>query len=488
MQIVRDLAGYTMGRSDNVRRAMAKKKQSVMEYERNIFIFGNAAEREKEMAEGKTPSPEVPGCVAKGISEAVANKIFDSMMDFASYAFNKSHAACYAVVAYQTAWLKYYYPKEYMAALITSVMDKSGKVAEYIQITKAMGVDVLPPDVNESDVVFKVSGGGIRYALTAIAGVGADVVKRLVAERTAGGPFTDLRDFVERLIEQGINTRQVENFIKAGAFDSIGGTRKQMMCVYNSLMDEVQNERKKSMAGQLSLFEIMDGGKPAFTYPASVGEYDKETILNFEKEVLGLYVSGHPLEEYEALWEKTITTKTTDLYLDEETETTIAEDGQNVSMAGLVTDVRVKYTSRGDRMAYVVLEDLYGVAEVVVFPKTYNKTIQYLEKDAKVVVKGRIQTNDNKDAKLLLENAMPLDSLPKTLWICIDVDESFDHKRSEIWKGLGLASGKDAAKLVYRQKDGTKKVENYPAKIQADDALIQFAVKQVGKDNVILKY
>ncbi len=488
MQIVRDLAGYTMGRSDNVRRAMAKKKQSVMEYERHIFIYGNEEERQKEIAEGKTPSPEVPGCVKNGISEAVANKIFDSMMDFASYAFNKSHAACYAVVAYQTAWLKYYYPREYMAALITSVMDKSGKVAEYIQIAKNMGVQVLPPDVNESGAAFKVAGEGIRYALTAISGVGVDVVLRITKERQTGGPYTDLQDFIERLVEQGINTRLVENFIKAGAFDSIGGTRKQMMCVYGGIMESVTKERKTSMAGQMSLFEMMDGGRPALVYPASLGEFDKETLLTFEKDVLGLYVSGHPLEEYASIWGKAINTKTTDLYLDEETGTTVAEDGAKVNMAGLVTDVRVKYTSRGDRMAYVLLEDLFGVAELVVFPKAYVKVAGVLEKDAKVVVKGRVQTNDNKDAKILLEDAMPLADLPKTLWICIDESEKEEMQKKDVEEMLALSPGKNLGRVVYRKKDGTKQIIKDGLRVRIDDLLLQALKTKVGEENVIVTY
>lgn len=487
MQIVRDLAGYTMGRSDNVRRAMAKKKASILENERNIFIYGNAEERKKEAEAGKPLSAVVPGCVANGVSEEAANQIFDSMMDFASYAFNKSHAACYAVVAYQTAWLKYYYPKEYMAALITSVMDKSGKAAEYIQITKAMGIEVLPPDVNESSVRFKVAGEGIRYALTAISGVGSEVVRKIEAERKEKGPFTGLDDFIERTIDLGTNSRLIENFIKSGAFDSIGGTRQQMMQAYSGLLGEISNDRKKNLSGQMSFFDLMDGGKPPFQYDPRIGEYDKETILAFEKEVLGLYVSGHPLDEYASIWDRSQITKTTDLRWDEETADTLVADGAKATMAGMVTEVKEKYTKRGDRMAYITLEDLYGTAELLAFPKNYSKVSQLLKNEDKVIVKGRIQTDEGKDAKLILEDAVKLGTMPKTLWILFEETEEAKEKEKEVRGLLSLNQGNDHVKLVFRK--GTEKVVvPFERTVLVDDILVKAITERMGKENVIVKY
>ena len=291
MQIVRDLGGYTLGRSDLVRRAMSKKKQSVMEKERANFIYGNEEEG-------------VPGCVSKGISEQVAGGIYDDMMDFAKYAFNKSHAACYAVVALQTAYLKYYYPVEFMAALMTSVIDNSKKVSEYILTCRNMGIQLLPPDINEGESGFSVSEGKIRYALTAIKGVGRPVIDAIVEERRQRGPFTNLKDFISRTVDADVNKRAIENFIKAGALDGLGGTRKQFMSVYVQIADHISKDKKSNLAGQISLFDIAeDSQKDAFDIKMpDVGEYSKEMLLGFEKEVLGIYLSGHPLEEWQELW------------------------------------------------------------------------------------------------------------------------------------------------------------------------------------------
>ncbi|MCI9232345.1 MAG: DNA polymerase III subunit alpha, partial [Lachnospiraceae bacterium] len=308
MQIVRDLGGYTLGRSDLVRRAMSKKKQSVMEKERANFIYGNAEEG-------------VPGCVSRGIGEQVASGIFDDMTDFAKYAFNKSHAACYAVVAYQTAWLKYYYPVEFMAALMTSVIDSAKKVSEYTLTCRNMGIELLPPDINQGQSGFSVDGQSIRYALTAIKGVGQSAIDDIVAERKARGPFQNLKEFLERTSDKDVNRRAVENFIKAGALDSLGGTRKQFMSVYVQIMERITKDRKSNLAGQITLFDIADESqKEEFDIRMpDVGEYPKEMVLAFEKEVLGIYLSGHPLESDQELWQKHITNTTGDFALDEET-------------------------------------------------------------------------------------------------------------------------------------------------------------------------
>ena len=392
MQIVRDLGGYTLGRSDLVRRAMSKKKQSVMEKERANFIYGNEEEG-------------VPGCVANGISEQVAGQIYDDMMDFAKYAFNKSHAACYAVVSYQTAYLKYYYPVEFMAALLTSVIDNSKKVSEYILTCRNVGIEILPPDINQGEAGFSVSGGNIRYALTAIKNVGRPVIESIVEERRARGPFTNLKDFITRVADKDVNKRAIENFIKAGALDGLGGTRKQFMSVYAQILDRNTKDKKSNLAGQLTLFDIAsEEQKEEFDIRMpDVGEYSKEMLLSFEKEVLGIYISGHPLEEYQELWQKHITNTTNDFALDEETGLVRVQDQASAVVGGMIADKTVKYTKNDKVMAFLSLEDLVGSVEIVVFPKDYEKYANLLQEDAKIFVKGRISVEEDKDGKLICE-------------------------------------------------------------------------------------
>ncbi len=395
MQIVRDLGGYTLGRSDMVRRAMSKKKQSVMDKERANFIYGNEQEG-------------VPGCVSRGISEQVANGIFDDMTDFAKYAFNKSHAACYAVVAYQTAWLKYYYPVEFMAALMTSVIDSSKKVSEYILTCRNMGIRLLPPDINQGQSGFSVDGGSIRYALTAIKGVGQSSIDDLVEERKIRGPFTNLKDFITRIADRDVNKRAVENFIKAGALDGLGGTRKQFMSVYMQMMDHIAKERKSNLAGQISLFDIAEESqKEEFDIRLpDVGEYPKEMLLRFEKEVLGIYLSGHPLESDQELWQKHITSTTNDFALDEETGSALVTDQARVVVGGMIADRSIKYTKNDKVMAFLNLEDLVGNMEVVVFPRDYEKYGSLLVEDARVFIRGRANVEEEKDGKLICEQVV----------------------------------------------------------------------------------
>ena len=386
MQIVRDLGGYTLGRSDLVRRAMSKKKQSVMEKERANFVYGN-------------PEENVPGCKANGISEQVASHIYDEMMDFAKYAFNKSHAACYAVVAYQTAFLKYYYPVEFMAALMTSVIDNSSKVSEYIMTCRSMGIEVLPPDVNQGESGFVVQNGKIRYALTAIKGVGRPIIEALAEERRERGPFTNLKDFITRMSAYDINKRVIESCIKAGALDGLGGTRKQFMAVYTQLMEHVVHDKKNNMAGQMTLFDIVsDDQKEEFdvTLP-KIGEYEKEMLLQFEKEVLGVYVSGHPMEAWQELWEKHVTNSSMDFVVDEETGEPKVRDQSFVTVGGMVTGRNVKYTKNNEAMAFVTIEDLVGVLEIIVFPKSYVEYAALLQEDCKVFVRGRVSVKEDRD-------------------------------------------------------------------------------------------
>ena len=406
MQIVRELGGYTLGRSDLVRRAMSKKKAEVMAKERQNFVYGNQAEG-------------VPGCIANGISEAVANKIFDEMTDFARYAFNKSHAAAYAVVAYQTAWLKYYYPVEYMAALMTSVIDNPGKVAEYIMSCRQMGIKILPPDINEGESGFSVKNGEIRYGLSAIKSVGRPVIEAILEERKRGGRFTDLRNFAERLSGKEVNKRTVESFIKAGALDSLGGTRKQLMMVYVLVMDSVAQERKAAVSGQMSLFDLMgEEEKKEYTIQMpDVGEYEKGQLLAFEKEVLGIYASGHPLEEYESLWRNHITSVSSDFALDEELGRSKISDGVKATIGGIIEGKTVKYTKTNKTMAFFQLEDLLGTVEVLVFPRDYERYHHLINEDAKVFVQGRVSAEDDKPSKLICERILPFGGNPPG---CVD--------------------------------------------------------------------
>ena len=380
MQIVRDLAGYTLGRSDLLRRAMSKKKAAVMEKERNTFVYGDE-------------ETGVPGCIKNGIDEQTANKIYDEMIDFAKYAFNKSHAAAYAVVSYQTAWLKYYYPVEYMAALMTSVIDNPTKVAEYIYVCRQMGIKILPPDINKGEADFSVDGGDIRYGLAAIKSIGRPVIRAIVNDRKELGEFRNLEDFITRISSRELmNKRLVENLIKAGALDVLGGTRKQFMSIYIQIVDHMQQEKKNSMVGQMSLFDMVsEEQKEEFQIRMpDVGEYTKENLLGFEKEVLGVYVSGHPLESYEEEWRKVISATTADFQVDPEVGYTKVRDGAREIIGGIIAEKTVKHTKTNQMMAFLTVEDLFGTVEVVVFPRDYEKYRQYLEEDNKIFVKGRV--------------------------------------------------------------------------------------------------
>ena len=472
MQIVRDLGGYTLGRSDLVRRAMSKKKQAVMEKERANFIYGNQEEG-------------VPGCIANGISESVAGQIYGDMMDFAKYAFNKSHAACYAVVAYQTAYLKYYYPVEFMAALMTSVIDNPGKVSEYILSCRQMGIEILSPDINRGEAGFSVEGKGIRYALTAIKGVGRPVIERIVQERKFRGPYSNLQDFITRDEQGDVNKRVIENFIKAGAFDGLGGTRKQFMSVYVQIMDHIHQDKKNNLAGQLSLFDLVSQEeKEDFDIKLpNVGEYSKEMMLAFEKEVLGIYVSGHPLEEYETMWKKHITNKTSDFIWDEELYGIQVANDKKVTIGGMITDKKIKYTKNNQVMSFFNLEDLVGTVEVVVFPKVYEKCSANLIEDNKVFVTGRVQADDEKDGKIICESILSFDELPKKLWIKFKTMDSYLEKESRLFQMLADSEGKDSV-VIYVENPRVKKELPRNRNVKADQKLIEILSKEFGQENI----
>lgn len=471
MQIVRDLAGYSLGRSDLVRRAMSKKKGDVMQRERQNFVYGNE--------EG------IPGCVKNGIDEKVANKIYDEMIDFAKYAFNKSHAAAYAVVSYQTAYLKYYYPVEYMAALMTSVIDNPGKVAEYIYTCRQMGISILPPDINRGVGDFSVDNGNIRYGLAAIKGVGRPVIEQIIRDREEHGTFRDLKDFLERLSGKEVNKRAVENFIKSGAFDSLKGTRKQFMIIYVQIMDQVAQNKKNSLAGQMSLFDIVDDEqKKEFevTLP-DVGEYQKETMLAFEKEVLGVYISGHPLEEYEEKWRKSISATTLDFQLDEETGRTKVRDGSREIIGGMITSKTIKYTKKNQTMAFITVEDLLGTVEVVIFPQSYEKSQQYLQEDSKVFVRGRVSEEDDNASKLICEEVIPFEMMKKELWIQYTDKQSYLQDEQNLFRMLAKSEGEDQVVIFCKAERAVKRLPKN-ANIQVEPGILSRLTNYFGEDCV----
>ncbi len=469
MQIVRDLAGYSYGRSDLVRRAMSKKKGDVMARERQNFVYGNEEEG-------------VKGCVANGIPEQVANHIFDEMTDFAKYAFNKSHAAAYAVVSYQTAYLKCYYPVEFMAALLTSVIDNATKVSEYIMTARQMGISILPPDINEGERVFSVSDGAIRYGLSAIKGLGGPVINAIVDERRLNGPFISLRDFAFRLSGKEVNKRTLESFIKAGAFDSLPGTRKQQMMVYVSVLDSVNQEKKKSLSGQMTLFDFaLEEDKKEFEISMpDCGEYEKELMLSFEKEVLGIYVSGHPLEEYEALWRKNITNTTLDFAIDEESGVVNVQDMEDAIVGGMVAGKVVKTTRTNSIMAFVTLEDLYGSVEVIFFPQNYEKYKDSIVDDAKVFIKGRITVEEDKPAKLIANKVIEFGEVPREVWVKFKDRESFFKSETSLQEIINIAEGNDMLTIYCEKERSIKRIPH----IKADSYLIDKINQEFGIENV----
>lgn len=472
MQIVRDLGGYTLGRSDLVRRAMSKKKQAVMEKERDNFIYGNKEEG-------------VPGCLANGIPVQVASQIYDDMMDFAKYAFNKSHAACYAVVAYQTAYLKYYYPVEFMAALMTSVIDNSSKVAEYIMTCRSMGITILPPDINQGESGFSVSDKSIRYALTAIKSVGRPVIESVVEERRLRGPYTNLKDFITRMSDKEVNKKAVENFIKAGAFDSLPGTRKQFMTAYVQIMERINHDKKNNMAGQISLFDIVseEEKKDYEVKLPEVGEYSKEMQLAFEKEVLGIYISGHPLEEWEELWKKGITNTTADFALNEETGECALKDNASAVIGGLIADKKIKYTKNDKIMAFLQVEDLLGTVEVIVFPRDYEKNNARLVEDNKVFIRGRVSSEEERDGKLICERITGFDEIPKKLWIKFSNMTDYEKNAEELFNLLADSDGKDGV-VIYIEADRAMKKLPPNKNVCADEELLARLSGKFGKDNI----
>lgn len=471
MQIVRELAGYTLGRSDLVRRAMSKKKQSVMEKEQHNFVYGN-------------PEENVKGCIANGIDEQIAKKIYNDMMDFAKYAFNKSHAAAYAVVSYQTAYLKYYYPVEYMAALLTSVIENNSKVSEYIISCRAMGIEILPPDINEGESGFSVSAGKIRYGLCAIKSIGKSVIDAIVSEREQNGKFKNLKDFVERLSGKEVNKRTVENFIKAGAFDSLNKNRRQLMAIYGAVIDRVNEDKKKSITGQMSLFDLVPEENKAeydIKYP-DLPEYEKEEKLAFEKEVLGVYVSGHPLEEYEQKWRKNIKSFSKDFMVDEEGNT-VVKDNEYTVIGGMVENITIKNTRTGKTMAFITLEDLYGTVEVLIFPNVLERFRYMIRNDAKLFIRGRVSVSDEEQAKLICEKIVEFGQVPSELWVQFKNMDQYLKKEKELSDIIRTSDGNDSV-VIYLREEKQKKVLPKNMSVRADLPFLEKMYQIFGQDNV----
>ncbi len=472
MQIVRNLAGYSYGRSDLVRRAMSKKDESVMNQERQNFVYGIEEE-------------DIPGCVNNGISAEIANEIFDEMLDFAKYAFNKSHAAAYAMISYETAYLKTYYPVEFMAALMTSVIDNPTKVAEYIYTCRNMGIEILPPDINEGDVVFTVSDGAIRYALSAIKGVGKSVIEAIVEEREKNGPYQDLRDYASRLSGKEVNKRTTESFIKAGVFSKLHPNRRQLMMSYIQILDRVAEEKKNTMTGQMSLFDfagedvIVDDG---FKMP-DVEEYDNEQLLAFEKEVLGIYINGHPLEEYEEIIRRNVTAYSNDFILDEESSSPKVRDKEYHTIGGMITEISIKSTRNNKTMAFLTIEDIFGTVEIIVFPNDYEKNKSLIEADAKVFIKGRSSLEEEKNGKLICQEIIPFEDVEKELWIRYKDYNSFKDNEEALYDILREYKGDDTVIIYCEDEKAVKKLSRNRS-VNINDKLIS-KMKSIYKEESI---
>ena len=472
MQIVRDLAGYTMGRSDLVRRAMSKKKTAVMEKERQNFVYGNEAEG-------------VTGCVNNGIPEKVANQIYDEMIDFAKYAFNKSHAACYAVVALQTAFLKYYYPKEFMAALMTSVIDNNAKVSEYILSCRQMGIPILPPDINEGQSGFSVSGDAIRYGLCAIKSVGKNVVDAIIRDREENGLYTSVEDFVERMGNKEVNRRTLENFAKSGALDTLPGNRRQKVMVAPEILDRKNRDKKNTLDGQMSLFDFAaedDRKQYQITMP-DVPEYPKAELLAFEKELLGVYVSGHPMEEYMETWKSSITAKTSDFLVDEESGEAVVHDNDRVTIGGMIAGKVIKTTRTGKMMAFITVEDMVGAVEVLVFPRDFELYRNQLVEESRVFVRGRVSLGEEPVGKLICEQLIPFDEVPRDLWLKFPDKETYDGKQKQVMDLLRTAEGNDTV-IIYLEKERAKKVLPANWRVDARGPVLEQLYEILGEKNV----
>ncbi|MBR1856440.1 MAG: DNA polymerase III subunit alpha [Oribacterium sp.] len=478
MQIVRDLAGYSMGRSDLVRRAMSKKKTSVMEKERKNFVYGNKEEN-------------IPGCIANGISEEIANRIYDEMIDFAKYAFNKSHAACYAVVAYQTAFLRCYYPAEFYAALMTSFMDNMSKTAEYIDVVKSFGIRILPPDVNYAEVGFSVKDGAIRYGLSAVKGVGRSAAMQIITERNQHGTFKDFEDFVTRASAKGINKRAIEYFIQAGGTDEFPGNRRQKMIVLPMILENKTKEKNSSMAGQMTLADLLgedskDAEEFRITMP-KLPEFDLSEILQFEKEALGFYLSGHPLDEFREVMNANITATSLSFNREAQTDREPLRDKQQVTVGGIITGIKNKITSKQQQMAFIEIEDMVGTIDVVVFPNTYQKKRELIRPDNKVFIFGSVDISDDANAKLIANNIYTFEEAPKELWLQFEDKDSYLKLAPQVDRILSEYKGLDQVSVYLKKEKAVKKL-NREQSVNVNNALLTTLYSLLSEKNVKVTY
>ena len=474
IEIFRKLAGYSLGQADMVRRAMSKKKEKDVQRERESFIHGD-------------PVRGIAGCLAGGIPEAVAQSIYDEINDFAHYAFNKSHSLAYAIVAYQTAWFKYRHPREYMAALLTSVLDSQGKVAEYIAECKDSGIALLPPDVNESGAAFTVSGGNIRFGLAALKGVGVGFTSAVLAEREKGGPFASFPEFCARMFDSDLNKRVLDSLIRSGCFDSLGCRRSQLMRVYESVVDSISRDRRKNLEGQ---FDLFGGGGEGMSVPTvilpDIPEFSPAELMAMEKETTGLYLSGHPMDEYRRQAQKYGAAPIAAVMAaGEESGPSRYGDGASVTLAGVVASVRTKTTKNNTLMAYVVLEDATGSMELLVFSRTLTESGAYLKANLPVAVSGRVSVRDEKAPQLMVDRVIPLGDAPRraegeqVLWVRLpDGGASFSWFK----KLLNMFPGENPA-VVYLA-DSKKKLQSHCI---LHDALLAELRETLGEDSVVLK-
>ena len=455
MQIVQQLAGYTMGQADNIRRAMSKKKQYVIDAERQSFVYGDSERG-------------IRGCVANGIDEKAANSIYDSMVDFAKYAFNKSHAAAYAVISVQTAWLKFYYPVEFMAALMTSVIDNSAKAAEYLLHCKELGISVLPPDINVGQGEFTAEGNAVRYGLYAIKSLGRPVIDSIIGERKKGGSYRTLQDFIERTVQRDINKRAIENLIKAGACDGLDGNRK-----------------KTGLEGQMSLFDFVgeEDKKDYEVHYPNVEEFPKEVLLGFEKEVLGIYLSGHPLEDYLGKMKKNVTANAADFVREEESGEIRVTDNMHVVVGGMIAAKTVKYTRNNQAMAFLTVEDLTGSVEIIVFPKDYERYNRFLNDEEKIFVVGHATVEEEQDGKVICERIVPFDDTRKELWLQFPTKSDFSEKEQQVYDILRDSDGNDEVVIYISDVKAFKRLPRNRA-VGTNSVLLARLTEFLGEKNV----
>ena len=472
MQIVQQLAGYTMGQADNIRRAMSKKKQYVIDAERQSFVYGDSERG-------------IRGCVANGIDEKAANSIYDSMVDFAKYAFNKSHAAAYAVISVQTAWLKFYYPVEFMAALMTSVIDNSAKAAEYLLHCKELGISVLPPDINVGQGEFTAEGNAVRYGLYAIKSLGRPVIDSIIGERKKGGSYRTLQDFIERTVQRDINKRAIENLIKAGACDGLDGNRHQMSIVYTSIVDDVVRRKKTGLEGQMSLFDFVgeEDKKDYEVHYPNVEEFPKEVLLGFEKEVLGIYLSGHPLEDYLGKMKKNVTANAADFVREEESGTIRVTDNMHVVVGGMIAAKTVKYTRNNQAMAFLTVEDLTGSVEIIVFPKDYERYNRFLNDEEKIFVVGHATVEEEQDGKVICERIVPFDDTRKELWLQFPTKSDFSEKEQQVYEILRDSDGNDEVVIYISDVKAFKRLPRNRA-VGTNSVLLARLTEFLGEKNV----